>query len=256
MNAATTSNPKPQYRYFIQAHGRKEYAHKNYHYQATATSLKELWAKIGAQLSHFDMCEDGYTQLTSGIRRDLKASMIVDGKLFKIGCTSDGKAICVHRVGESKDNPLYYWQLTPKGDGQVQYRTTYMWNTGLYGTPGYDVEKITCAEYYDGCDRQQRQQQRDEEAFAAQNAPAPVVDTSNREPQTAAQEEKYVCALCGKEHEYTGAWRRIYKRGNQLMDGYYKPRLSEQEMYMLAWGEMIVCTNRQGCQHRRMSKAS
>lgn len=65
--------------------------------------------------------------------------------------------------------------------------------------------------------------------------------------------EKSVCALCGKAHEYTGYWRWVYKRNDRLEDGYYKPRLSEEELFLLAWGEQVVCTDRRGCNRRRFA---
>jgi hypothetical protein len=74
--------------------------------------------------------------------------------------------------------------------------------------------------------------------------------TSKRQQAT----EKCTCALCGKAHEYTGYWRWVYKRNDRLESGYYTPRLSEEEMYLLPWGEQIVCTDRKGCNRRRFAQ--
>lgn len=92
------STATSKYRYFIQDTGCKEFARKGYHYQATATSLNELWAKIGAQLDHYNRNVSS-AWLDNGIRRDLKAGSLVVGAMQKIGNTSDGKQIFVQRLG-------------------------------------------------------------------------------------------------------------------------------------------------------------
>ncbi len=58
-----------------------------------------------------------------------------------------------------------------------------------------------------------------------------------------------VCALCGK---HTAAFRTVCKRSGHLQAGYYRPRLTEDELYLLQSGESAVCTNRAWCRRQRL----
>lgn len=138
-----------KYRYFIQADGKKEYAHKGYHYQATATSLNELWNKISAQMDHYAR-NVGDIALETGIRRSLKASAI-NGTPVAIGTTTDGKRVYVQRLSECKErDPFYYYRWIDKRDGGVLYSMQHMASPSLYSTDRYEITKITCEEYQTG----------------------------------------------------------------------------------------------------------
>ena len=62
------------------------------------------------------------------------------------------------------------------------------------------------------------------------------------------------CALCdnpdsnAKASDYLRCTRKGYKG---LSDGYYKPRLTIEELYKLPSGEIWICTNRGACQERQ-----
>lgn len=57
-----------------------------------------------------------------------------------------------------------------------------------------------------------------------------------------------ICALCGRASRRT---RTLCKRGRHLMVGYYRPRLSAEEMFKLPQGESDVCSDRPGCGWRQ-----
>ena len=65
----------------------------------------------------------------------------------------------------------------------------------------------------------------------------------------AGEPPREVCALCGKR---TVAFRTVCKRSGHLQEGYYRPRLTEDELYLLKSGESAVCTNRAYCRQRRL----
>jgi hypothetical protein len=65
------------------------------------------------------------------------------------------------------------------------------------------------------------------------------------------------CAICGRsdERETRGDYlRTVYVRSSELDPGYYRPHLSEDEMFSVkAQGdrEVRVCSNRKKCRARR-----
>lgn len=65
------------------------------------------------------------------------------------------------------------------------------------------------------------------------------------------------CALCGYHHKAeSGGYRWVYKRGERLEDGYYRPRLDPDEFWALPEGERAICTDRQTCKLRRINDAA
>lgn len=65
--------------------------------------------------------------------------------------------------------------------------------------------------------------------------------------------ETYKCSLCGKEHKETSmSYRWVRKGYKHLVQGYYMPRLSEDELFKLKDGEQVICTDRRGCERRRV----
>lgn len=62
----------------------------------------------------------------------------------------------------------------------------------------------------------------------------------------------YKCALCGHESENFFVFRTIFlNRQKELQNGYFKPHLTEDELYHLDIDESIICGNRKQCQERQ-----
>lgn len=77
----------------------------------------------------------------------------------------------------------------------------------------------------------------------------------------AGDQRELKCALCGQTHsDVSHSWRVVRKRNADpnsgrrfaLWDGYYRPRLSEDELYALPEGEQVICTNRTQCRNKRL----
>lgn len=65
--------------------------------------------------------------------------------------------------------------------------------------------------------------------------------------------EKVRCAICGtKDRDYRHDHLRVcaVNRQGQLSSGYYKPKLSDHELWMLSHGENNICSNRSNCRNR------
>ncbi len=63
---------------------------------------------------------------------------------------------------------------------------------------------------------------------------------------------KAKCALCGSE---IARYRHVRKSHRELSTGYYRPRLSEEEMFLLPDGaEVAICVDRRACSQRRIGR--
>lgn len=63
----------------------------------------------------------------------------------------------------------------------------------------------------------------------------------------------YQCALCYRSNEAgvkSDFLRTVCKRDRRLLDGWYRPHLSADDLYRLPNGESDVCTNRRACESR------
>lgn len=70
------------------------------------------------------------------------------------------------------------------------------------------------------------------------------------------------CSICGRtaascpetQRDYL---RTVYVRSGELDSGYYRPRLTDDEMFTLKsnpgdrWPEVLVCSDRTACRQRR-----
>jgi hypothetical protein len=67
----------------------------------------------------------------------------------------------------------------------------------------------------------------------------------------------YKCVLCGKESENYDSFRTIYlDRQKNLVSGYFKPHLTENEKYHLNVFESVICTNRSICQKKQYKNST
>ena len=63
---------------------------------------------------------------------------------------------------------------------------------------------------------------------------------------------KAKCGLCGSE---IARYRHVRKSHRELSTGYYRPRLSVEEMFVLPDGaEVAICVDRGACRERRSGR--